>query len=148
MTFKILFVHGGTLQQAGTESYMMSVFRNIDTSRYHIDFLVFGTESGYYDMEVLEANSKIYRVPLNVNLLDISNLNSIRHHLKDENYDIVHAHMNALNQPVLAFFKKLGVPTLISHSHGTQHFVNSEALSIIQDGLKKRIVEVTPHLLA
>ncbi len=143
---KILFVHGGILQKAGTETYMMSVFRNIDASKYTIDFLVFGEAEGAYDHEVLTKGSKIFRLPTSPSIL--TSFSKIKKQLKDEGYDIVHSHMNALNAPVLNFFKKLGVPVLISHSHGSKHFVENKVLIAIKERMKLKIVSITPYLIA
>lgn len=146
---KILFVHGGTLKKAGTETFMMSVFRNIDAHRFHIDFLVFGEEPGDYDNEVLSSGSKIFRFPLNVKgFLNPQNLKTLKQSILAESYDIVHAHMNALNYPVLTYFKKLGIKTLISHSHGSKHFVENKLLIRVKDAMMRKIPNVTTYLLA
>lgn len=143
---KVLFIHGGILQKAGTETYMMSVFRNIDPLKYTIDFVVFGENQGAYDQEVLDKNSKIFRIPTSI--AKTGKLKTIKNQIKDQNYDIVHAHMNALNAPILNFFKKLGIPVLISHSHGSKHFVQNKALIFIKEIWKKKISSITPYLLA
>ena len=63
MSINVLFVHGGTLEKAGTEAYMMNVFRQAKAFDIHIDFLVFGCTKGFYDEEVLRSGSIIYRIP-------------------------------------------------------------------------------------
>lgn len=143
---KVLFIHGGTLQKAGTETYMMSVFRNIDPLKYTIDFVVFGEKPGAYDQEVLDKNSIIFRIPTSIS--KIGKLKAIKNQIKEQNYDIVHAHMNALNAPILKIFKKLGIPILISHSHGSKHFVQNNFLILIKESMKKKISKITPYLLA
>lgn len=146
---KILFVHGGTLKKAGTETFMMSVFRNIDKSKFHIDFLVFGETPGDYDQEVIEAGAKIFRFPLKIsNLLHPTHLRTLNKSIQFESYDIVHAHMNALNYPILKHFKKMGIKTLISHSHGSKHFVENKLLITLKERWKRKIPSVTTHLLA
>ena len=146
---KVLFVHGGTLQKAGTETYMMSVFRHINPEKYHIDFVVFGLETGDYDQEVLDKGATIYRFPTNpIKLMKMAKSASFKQTLKDANYDIVHAHMNALNYPILYYFKKMGIPVMISHSHGTKHFVENHFLIYLKDIFKKKIKNLTSNLLA
>lgn len=145
---KILFIHGGTLKQAGTETYMMSVFRNIDRSKYHIDFLVFGEETSFHDLEVLNSGSKIYRFPTKPSKQLFKKIKAIKKDIISEKYDIAHAHMNALNTLTLKYMKKLGITTLISHSHGSKHFVENKLLISYKDHLKRKISSVTPNLLS
>lgn len=146
---KILFVHGGILQKAGTETYMMSVFRHIDPEKYQIDFVVFGLEAGDYDDEVLAKGATIYRLPTNpMKLIKMVRSETFQQTLKAANYDIVHAHMNALNYPILKYLKEMGIPVLVSHSHGTKHFVENRFLIFVKETMKRKIKTITSNLLA
>lgn len=135
MPKKILFIHGGTLEKAGTESFMMNVLRHIDKSAYQIDFVVFGCKPGAYDDEVRSYGSKIYAINL-FTLLKMSR------EIKRAGYDIVHAHMNALNALILPYFRMLGIKILISHSHGSRNFINNRVIDFLENQLKR----ITPHL--
>lgn len=147
---KVLYVHGGTLEKAGTETFMMNVLRFIDPKKVHIDFLVFGCKPGAYDNEVLDHGSKIFRVPYtpkDFKRKDRS-LRDIKRAIVQENYDIVHAHMNALNSPVLRVMKRWGIPVRISHSHGSQHFVTQKAIIRIKERIKLSIPKYATALLS
>lgn len=147
---KILFIHGGTLRRAGTEAYMMNVFRHVDPKRIHIDFLVFGREEAAYDQEVITHGSKIYRIPYTPQDLKIKGISysSIKNLIAHEKYDIVHSHMNALNGIMLNIMKKIGIPVRISHSHGSKHFTTNLIASKAQDIVMKRIPRVATNLMS
>lgn len=141
MPKKVLFIHGGTLEKAGTESFMMNVLRHIDKSAYQIDFVVFGCKPGTYDEEVRSHGSKIYAI-------NLFTLFKMSREIKKSRYDIVHSHMNALNALILPYFRMLGIKTLISHSHGSRNFINNRLIDIIENQLKKLIPHITGNLLA
>lgn len=147
---KVLFIHGGTLEKAGTEAYMMSVFRNVDPQHIHIDFLVFGYKEGAYDKEVLSRGSRIFKVPMSLHELRTHHyeFRTLKATLEAEAYDIAHAHMNALNYHVLKFMKRLGIKQRISHSHGSRHFVTSRLLIAYKERIKGKIKDVATVLIA
>lgn len=146
---KILFVHGGTLEKAGTESYMMSVYHNIDKEKYSIDFLVFGNKEGYYDKEIEANGNTIYRLPMSLGeIVSKDSYFKIKREIKDAKYDIVHSHMNALNYPILKLMQNLEIPVRISHSHGSRHFVTSAPIIAFKEKIKVRIPEVSNGLLS
>lgn len=146
---KILFIHGGILNKAGTESYMMSVLNALPDT-YHIDFLVFGRSVGAYDKEVITRGSKIFRIPyeLKDRKIDGPSLRTTLKLIKNENYDIAHAHMNALNAIVLRYMRYIGIPVRISHSHGSKHFTESKAAIALKDRLIPKLPNVSTHLIA
>ncbi|MDE8064169.1 glycosyltransferase family 1 protein [Erysipelothrix rhusiopathiae] len=147
---KVLFAHGGTLEKAGTEAYMMSVFRNVDPNKVHIDFLVFGCKEGHYDKEVITKGGKIFRIPLTPHdfLGNYPSRKTILKMLEKEQYDIIHSHMNALNPLLFRSARKIGIPYMISHSHGSRHFVDNVLLIKYKDQLMKKIPDYADVLLA
>lgn len=150
MSTKVLFVHGGTLEKAGTERYMMNVLNHAQSHGIHIDFLVFGTKNSYYDEEVLMRGSKIYRIPYQFSDFATSHcsIKKIKKMIKNENYDIVHSHMNALNYRVIKQLKKLGIKHSISHSHATRHFAENKTLIALKEHEKSKIAGEADILLA
>lgn len=58
----VLFI-SGWLSMAGTETFMMSVLRNINKRKFHIDFLIFSESVSDYSIEAERRGSKIYRLP-------------------------------------------------------------------------------------
>lgn len=80
---------------AGTKSYIMNYYRNIDRSRIQFDFIVNNTSDGNYQ-EIYDLGGKVYEItpalknPIK-NVLDTYKI------LKEQNYKIVHGLTNALN---------------------------------------------------
>ena len=150
MSLKVLFVHGGTLEKAGTERYMMNVLNHAQSHDIHIDFLVFGTKESFYDEEVLMRGSKIYRIPYQFHDFKKQHVSirKIKKQIEKENYDIVHSHMNALNYRVIKEMKKLGIKYSISHSHATRHFAENSHLISFLDQEKPKIADEANILLA
>ncbi|AMC93901.1 hypothetical protein AOC36_07860 [Erysipelothrix larvae] len=147
---KVLFVHGGTLKRAGTETFLMNTLRTIDATRVHIDFMVFGRTPGDFDQEVLDHGCKIYRIPYTPQDLKIKgpSIREIKKQIKYEDYDIVHAHMNALNSIVLKQMEKLGIKIRLSHSHASENIVESKIISKCFDCATKSIPKYATQLLA
>ena len=115
---KVLYVHGGLLNTGGTEAVMMNYYRNIDSDKVHIDFLLHGFGEAAYDNEIIANGGKIFNViPKGQNFKE--NAQQIKDILLTEKYDIVHSHMDAGNAQVLKIAKEVGVDIRISHSHNT-----------------------------
>lgn len=51
-----------SLNTGGAETFLMKVYRCLDRTQYHMDFVV--SAEGFYDKEVLELGGRIYRIPL------------------------------------------------------------------------------------
>lgn len=110
-----------SLKKNGTETFIMNVFRNIDKSKYNIDFLIFDeTKDGFYH-EVIEAGANVYILPsrkkgfFNYH----NNLKEFFKH-KGSNYDAVHMHATSLTTIApLIYSKKSGIKNRIMHIHGS-----------------------------
>lgn len=105
----------------GTEAFIMSQFRNIDTSIYKFDFLILMADSSPYQNEIEKLGGRVFYVHAKPNLLNIFSLKKILHKIicNYGPYDIVHSHINQANAIVLLTAKLLGIKNLISHSHNT-----------------------------
>lgn len=113
---RVLHIVGG-LDAGGIETFLMSVYRQIDRSRVQFDFLVSKDERYFYSDEIESLGGRVLPV-----------LQS-RHHPKathdrlvdlyrDENVKIVHQHLGALMTLMpLVSARDAGVPTRILHSH-------------------------------
>lgn len=51
------------MNAGGAETFLMKLYRNIDRTRYQMDFCVNVLEKGFYDDEIKELGGKIYRIP-------------------------------------------------------------------------------------
>ena len=53
----------GSMNTGGAETFLMKVYRAIDTTKYQMDFCVNVKEKGYYDDEIESRGGRIYRIP-------------------------------------------------------------------------------------
>ena len=51
------------MDAGGAETFLMKLYRNLDTAQYQMDFCVNKQEEGLYDAEILKRGGKIYRIP-------------------------------------------------------------------------------------
>ena len=116
---------GGSMSRAGMETFIMNVYRNIDTTKYQFDFLVHSDKTGDFDEEILKNGGRIYRI-----ITDRSKIYPLRvfkrfwdtHKLLrgQKKYDAIHIHTSAATSLVkllAAYFS--GCTIRIVHSHST-----------------------------
>lgn len=107
----------GKLDLAGTETFVMNIYRNINKSKLQFDFVVHGDEVGDYEKEIKDLGGNIYRVPkYNV----INNLeykywwkNFFKEHPQ---YKVIHCHIRSTASIILKVAKEYKLIT-IAHSH-------------------------------
>lgn len=51
-----------SMDRGGAETFLMKLYRTLDTSKYQMDFCVSKTEKGYYDDEIRKLGGKIFTV--------------------------------------------------------------------------------------
>lgn len=145
----VLFVYGDILRHGGIENFMMNYFRHIDPHIVHIDFAVQGEKRGAFDDEIEKAGSHIYRLSK-----PGQNIGRYRRELleifKSGNYQIVHAHCDAMNCRILRLAKSCNIPVRISHSHNTNHVLpgNSFYRKLYYEYSRKKITEYTTECYA
>lgn len=133
------------LGSGGAESFLMSMYRNMDHQKVQFDFLVRSREN-FYKEELERSGSKVYyTTPFPPHYL--KNLFEVSKILRENNYSVVHVHANALlYMTALEEAKRLGIPCRIMHSHSSStcskkylpiHFFN-----------KKRIEKLATHKFA
>ena len=142
---RILYVNGGIMNRGGIESYMMSYYRNIDRNLLQIDFVVHGFEKGAYDDEIESLGGRIYRVPVKSKDY-FGNINQLKKIFNNNNYKIVHSHMDAMSTVVLKVAKECGVPIRIAHSHNTQHLTTNKLKYLLNEFARKNITKYATHL--
>jgi len=106
------------MERAGAETFIMNVYRNIDTKSIQFDFLVNADNVCAYDHEIVERGGGIFRVPY-FNVINYNSyVRSVKRFFSQHNeHPIVHGHVG-LSAPVyLREARKLGKYT-IAHSHG------------------------------
>lgn len=128
------------LNRNGTETFIMNIFRHIDTSKYKFDFLVATNEKNGFYNEIIDLGGKIFTLPSRregfVNYH--RNLNSFFKSYSHE-YDVIHVHnMSLTTLAPLYYAKKYGIKKRIFHIHASNcqgihnkilHYLNKFRLS-------------------
>lgn len=112
---KILHIVG-TMSRGGAETWLMHVLRNIDRSRFHMDFLVYSEQPEDYDEEIYALGGrKVFSTNPKYVLRFARDVERI---LKEYGpYDVVHSHILLAAESALRISKKMGVPIRIVHGH-------------------------------
>ena len=77
-----------SMNAGGAETFLMKLYRMLDTTKYQMDFAVAITEKGYYDDEISQRGGIIHHItPKSKGL--IKNFNSIRKLVKENKYEYV-----------------------------------------------------------
>ncbi len=107
----------GKMKGGGVESVVMNYYRHIDTSRFQFDFIVDSDSTMVPKDEIEQLGGRIIEIPPYQKAVDYhKTLVSI---LKENNYKIVHSHINTLSVFSLFAALRAGVPVRIAHSHST-----------------------------
>lgn len=107
----------GKMNGGGVEAVVMNYYRHIDRSRVQFDFVVDSDSTLVPRAEIESLGGRVFEVP------PYQNLPAYRKALfnlfRQEQWTIVHSHINALSVFSLQVAKKAGVPVRIAHSHST-----------------------------
>jgi len=144
---RILHVLGGVFRHGGTETFLMSYYRNIDRSKIQFDFVVHGFEKGVYDDEVKELGGKIYNVPIKSKDY-FGNIRALKTIFNSGEYFIVHSHMDAMGMVVLKLAKKYGISVRLAHALNTDHQTNNKIQYALHEYARNSIKKYATHLLA
>lgn len=78
----------GSMNAGGAETFLMKLYRQLDKTKYQMDFAVAVQEKGFYDDEIISMGGKIFHItPKSEGLL--KNFRSIKRLVKDEKYQCV-----------------------------------------------------------
>lgn len=105
----------GKLWAGGVEAVVFNYYRAIDKSKYQFDF--------YYDADstveppqyLIAMGARFIKIPPYQKLNEY--LKTLERYLKDNNYQIVHSHINTLSVFPLYAARCAGVPIRIAHNH-------------------------------
>jgi glycosyltransferase involved in cell wall biosynthesis len=117
-SIRILHVVGG-LNVGGIETWVMHVLRNIDRTKYQIDFLLANRKGpgDFYEEEVLSLGCRIFYCPTNKKQ-PWNFASNFKHILREHGpYDIVHSHTYHFSGYILWLAHQENVPIRIAHSH-------------------------------
>lgn len=120
---KVLFITH-YLRPNGTENFIMNVYRHIDPTKFHIDFLLYTNEETCHTREVRQNGSIIYVVPGRKESLSGYYL-GLKDFFKQHRgeYGAIHFCGGSLTSIAPLFFAwKYDVPVRIAHSHSSFTF--------------------------
>ena len=101
----------------GVESVVMNYYRHVDRTKIQFDFICDEDSTNIPYDEIKKLGGKIILVPPYQKVFEYQK--DLIKIFKDNNYKIVHSHLNTLSVFPLRAAKKAGVPVRIAHSHST-----------------------------
>ena len=129
----------GCMDRGGVETWLMQILRNIDRSRFQMDFLVHTAKPGAYDEEIEALGSRV--IPcLGVRRPWVYAANLQQRLAEEGPYDIVHSHVDAFSGYVLMLAERAGVPGRIAHSHS-----NTMRKRIVAGTARRAYLRLTDH---
>lgn len=108
------------MQAGGLESFIMSIYRNIDRNKVQFDFLYHYEGDYFFDDEIRQMGGEIYNLTVRQDYdltKYIRDLNIF--FSKHKEYKVIHSHMASLGFIHLNVAKKHGVSDRIIHSHNS-----------------------------
>jgi glycosyltransferase involved in cell wall biosynthesis len=141
-SIKILHVTGA-MNRAGTETFLMNIFRNLCKDHVQFDFISYHSKEADYDNEITKMGGNIFRLAHSYSIIELYRIMK-----KNGPYDAVHAHTLFHCGLIMIIAWIAGVRTRISHAHTT--FDNNYGLirKIYIFIMKKMIGIFSTHLLA
>ena len=108
----------GPVVLGGVDTMVMNYYRNIDRSKIQFDFIMDGYYETPIDDEIKSLGGRVYKVePYAHNMA--KSMRQYYHIFNENQYPIVHSHMNTLSVFPLFEAWRAGVPVRIAHSHST-----------------------------
>ena len=101
----------------GVESVVMNYYRHIDRTKIQFDFICDEDSTNTPYDEIEQLGGRVILVPPYQKVFEYQK--DLIKIFKDNNYKIVHSHLNTLSVFPLRAAKKAGVPVRIAHSHST-----------------------------
>lgn len=109
----------GKMIGGGVESFLMNYYRNIDRTKIQFDFIIDSDSTIVPREEIEELGGRIIEIPPYQKIF--SYVKELKKVLKENNYKIVHSHLNALSVFPLFCAYIAKVPIRIAHSHSTSN---------------------------
>ena len=136
-----------SLRIGGAEKVARDIGLFLDPSEFEVHYIVFGDEVGAYEQELIEHGCKIFRWPFPSEDY-LSYLRSLRELMRENHYDVVHAHtMFNIGWAMLAA-KQCGVPVRVSHAHSALSNGSSLKKTAYEVCMRQLILHNATHLVA
>lgn len=107
----------GKMNGGGVEAVVMNYYRHIDRSKVQFDFLVDEDSTRVPEEEIIALGGRVFRIPPYQH--PIRYRRALIRLMREQQWPIVHSHINTLSVFPLSAAKKAGVPVRIAHSHST-----------------------------
>lgn len=108
----------GSVVSGGVDVITMNYYRNIDRNKVQLDFVFDGFRETNIEKEIESTGGTVYKVEPYMNNI-FKNMKQIYKIVKDNNYQIVHSHMNSLSVFPLMAAKLAGAQIRIASNHST-----------------------------
>lgn len=105
------------MNYGGVEMVVMNYYRNIDKSKVQFDFFALEGSTIPQREEIESLGGRVFVVPKYTHLPKYEK--EIQRLFRENNYQIVHCHMNTLGVFAMYGAKSAGVPVRILHNHST-----------------------------
>lgn len=129
----------------GVASVAMNYFRNLDSSKYQVDFAVLHNTESPYIKEIESKGGKIYVLPSIKNFSE--HIKCCRQIISFGDYDVVHDHSLTKTIPLMVYARRANVPVRILHSHSSK-LSSSKIKACITGILKSFLINQTTTLFA
>lgn len=131
----------------GIETFLMTLYRNIDKSKVQFDFLVHREEEGFFDKEIKSLGGNIIRSHSLRPLSYFSYKKQLTNIFENNEYkyNIIHSHLNSNSSIVLDIAKSYGIECRIAHAHIDKIGGNFKFLKKI---LRKKVNKTATHRFA
>lgn len=107
----------GKMVGGGVESFIMNYYRNIDRTKIQFDFIIDSDSTVVPRDEIESLGGKIIEIPPYQKIFKY--IKVLKKVLKENNYKIVHSHLNSLSVFPLYCAWSDKIPVRIAHSHST-----------------------------
>lgn len=107
----------GKMVGGGVESFIMNYYRHIDKSKIQFDFIIDSDSTLVPRTEIESMGGRIIEVPPYQHIFKYTK--ELKKIFKNNNYKIVHSHLNSLSVFPLYCAWSSKVPIRIAHSHST-----------------------------
>lgn len=107
----------GKMVGGGVESVVLNYYRYINRQKVQFDFFIDEDSTIVPEKEITSLGGRVFRLPPYQHLFGYSKQLKIL--LKQNDYQIVHSHLNSLSVFPLRIAKQCGVPVRIAHNHST-----------------------------
>lgn len=109
----------GSLNNGGSQSMIMQLYRNLDKSKIQFDFVIFKKDELFYKDEIEKLGGKIYTLPEYKIYNHFKYKKAWKDFLKQHpEYKIIHSHVRSTASIYFKIAKRMG-KTTIAHSHST-----------------------------